>query len=230
MSQNVTVSTLQERVRVLCGLPTLTTSTTVTLADMLVFLQSSCKLLGAIVKERAGENYLSSSGTLTTQAGVSFVSLPSQCSDVLRLSWQRSASEEIDLTLATVDELRAYPSTWSGDVAPRYALIGNTIELFPTPDAAYALRIYYTTGLYVTALTDTLVMRDGWDEWIVARACRYVRMAQQKDGSEFVATQAEAEQNIRRQMKRDHFGQRRTRDVRGSSWGELQTKRIPWRD
>jgi hypothetical protein len=230
MSQIVAVSTLQERVRVLCGLPAFSTTSAVRTSDILDFLQASCAMLGGIVKERAGENYLGASGTLMTQADVPWVSLPTQCSDVLRLSWQKSASEEIPLERATVDELQAYPNRWSGDQTPRYALVGNTIELFPTPDAAYTLRIYYTTGIYVTSTSDQFVCRDWWDQWIVMQACRFVRATQQKDGAEFIGMQAEAESKIRSQLKRDHFGVRRVRDLRGTPYGDTVTSRVPWRE
>jgi hypothetical protein len=218
MSQLVTVSTIQERVRALCKLPALTANTPITTVAMLDFLQAACRKLGALVKERSGENYLTSSGPLTTTAGISIVSLPPQCSDLLRLAWRRSEAEEIELTRANPDEMQAYPSAWGDGWAVQYRLVGNALEFFPTPDGAYNLRIYYSTGLYVTSTSDQFMCRDNWDQWIALYTCRLVRAAEQKACPEFDMMFAEVDSDVRAQLRRDHFGPRQARDVRSREY------------
>lgn len=228
MSQQVTANTLLERARKLCGLPEFTTETIVSTADALDLLQESCALLGAIVKEASGQNYLSAYTALTTIPSVDIVSLPAQCSDLLRLSWLRSEDEEIDLVRARREEYRSYPNEWNGSITPYYTLLDNVIHLFPTPDAAYALRVYYNTGLYVTTTSDTFILRDYWGTWITMQLCRFFRMTQQIPAMDFEAQQAEAEAKIRGQLRRDKFGIQQARDVRGTRTLDRIRSRLPW--
>jgi hypothetical protein len=227
MSKTYAVSTLIERARVLCGLPAFTTDTTVTTAAALDFAQAACEMLGGIVGERSEENYLAAFDTLTTQAGVEIVSLPDACNDLLRLSWLRSASEEITLERAVIDEFVAYPHQWSGNIRPRYRIIDNAIDLFPTPDAVYTLRIYYTTGIYVTSTASTIVCRPFWDQWITMQLCKFFRPVQQKGSPDFDGMQAQAEMRIERQLRRDRAGIRQIRDLRGEESRDTMRRLLP---
>lgn len=237
MSKFVTVSTLAERVRQLCDLGDYTTDTTITQACILDFLQVSLTELAAIAKEYTTEQMLTSSGTLTTTASVSTVSVPTNFSDLVRLSWMKDATTEIDMIKADSNQFQAAPygsssSGWGGYGEIRYRIMGPaTIELFPTPDAAYTLRLYYTTGIYVTATTDTVMMRDGWEQWVVFNTCGLVRMRQQKTAEDlgpgsFFTQRDKKEMDIRRQLKRDKFGVNRIRDVRTD---QRLKGREPWR-
>lgn len=228
MSKQVAISTLRNRVRVLCGLPQFTATTTITTDMILDFLQTACVNLGGIVGAQADENYLSAFLEFPVVAGVSLISLPDDCTDLLRLSWIKSASEELDLEHAQPEEQRSYPSNWNGTYPVRYRLIGNAIELYPTPDAAYTLRAYYTTGIYVTSVADTILCRPFWDQWIVYHVCQMVRGVQQKSCPEFDAQLAMAERNLRDQLRRDKFTPRQARDVRTSYMRTRYADRKPW--
>jgi hypothetical protein len=238
MSKLVTVSTLAERVRQLCDLPVYDTETTVTSAAVLDFLQVSFCELAAIAKEYTTADMLTSFGTLTTTATVSTVSMPTNFSDLVRISWLKDSTTEIDLEKANPNEFRAapnggYSSGWDGYGTIRYRLMGPaTIELFPTPNAAFTLRLYYTTGIYVTATSDVVMMRDGWEQWVVLNACGLVRMRQQKTADDpgpgnFFAQRDKKEMDIRRQLKRDKFGINRIRDERSND--QQRRAREPWR-
>lgn len=237
MSQSVAVSTIQSRVCQMCDLPTtLTTTTTVTAACMLDFIKTSCTLLAAVVKEYSDEQLLTSYGTITTTANVAAVTLPNNFSDLIRIAWLKATNEEVLLEQAVSDEW--FPMPWSGATNPwsgygriRYRLKGaNTIEFYPTPDAAYTLNLHYTTGIYVTSTSDTIVCRDGWDQWITLMTCTMVRARQQKDGSEFAGPLAMLDSSIRRQMKRDRYGRKRIRNSRDAPsidyFGRI--RRYPW--
>lgn len=210
----VLVSDIQERVRTLCDLPAYTTTTPITSAMILDYVTVSANLLGALVKEASSEMYFVSSSTLTTTAGVAFVSVPSGFADLLRLSWQKSSSQDIPLDVADVDAFDAYPQAW-GNRVPQYRLIGQTIQFYPTPDAAYTLNCYYSTGLRPTSASDSLVLRDGWDLWIGLQAAVFVRMRQQKEASDITAMLGKVESDLKRQLHRDRFGPRQVRDLRG---------------
>jgi hypothetical protein len=238
MSKLIAVSTLQERVRVLCDLADFTTDTGVTSAAVLDFLQTSFCELAAIAKEYTTADMLTSSGTLTTTATVSTVSMPLNFSDLVRISWQKDSSTEIDLEKANHNEMLAQPnggfsSGWDGYSTIRYRLMGPaTIELFPTPNAAYTLKLYYTTGIYVTSTSDVVLMRDGWEQWVVFNTSGLVRMRQQKTAEDlgpgsFFAQRDKKESDIRRQLKRDKFGINRIRDER--SHYHQRRAREPWR-
>ncbi len=228
MSQTITVSDIQSRVCTLCDLPaTLTTDTTVTAAQMLDFLKVSCEMLSGLVGERAAEMYFVTSGTLSTVAATATVALPSGFSDLLKLTWQKSESEEVALERAQPEDMRAWPLSWGDSECTRvtYALRGSNLALYPTPDAIYTLNIDYSTGLYPTSTASTFVAKDNWQLWVTYQACLLVRARQQKDASDFRVMLYGPDMetggltaSIRRQLKRDKVGVRRVRDVRGALW------------
>ncbi len=230
MSQSVAVSTIQSRVCTLCDLPAPTSDTSVTANAMLDLLKVSCSLLAGIVSsEYPGEMYFATSSTLTTVAGVPLVSTPSNFSDLLRLTWQKSDSEEIPLLRATPETMRAWPESWGDSECTEiyYRFSGSAIELFPTPDAAYTLNIHYSTGLYPASTASTFIARDGWDQWITLQTCVLVRARQQKDATDFVMALEKLEAAIRRQIKRDRYGVRQIRDLRGDAFSPITYPRKP---
>jgi hypothetical protein len=237
VSQTITLSTIQSRVISICGLPaTLTTDTTVTLAEMLDYLKMACTLLGGAVKKRSSEFYFTTSSNLSTVANTATVAIPSGFSDLYYLKWLKSSSEEIDLYRATPEDFKAYPNTWNRSECPKiyYRLVGDNIEFFPTPDAVYTVKAYYSTGLYPTDLSSTFNGRDGWDQWIALQAALMVRTRQQKDaadirmllyGSDGISGGVNGA--LLDQLKRDKYGVRQVRDVRGSIF---RSERDPWPD
>ncbi|MFT3927438.1 MAG: hypothetical protein QM778_33200 [Myxococcales bacterium] len=227
MSQQVQVSTLQERVRVLCGLEPYTANTLFTPAIILDLVRAALTQLGGIIKEYSDQQLLTTFGLVATTPGLSVVSLPTGFSDLMRISWLRTATEETPLEWADVDNWLASPvassSSWDTFTVPKYRVMGaNTVELYPTPQAAYNLKLHYTTGIYVTTASDFVVMQDSWDQWVVFYTCIMVRLAQQKEGeavspASFIALLEKEDAAIRKRLKksRDKFGIETIRDVRG---------------
>lgn len=210
---SVAVETIQERIRQLCDLPVFAADTNPTSAAILDLIAASTVLLAGLVKERSDELYFVNSDTFSTQGGLPFVSLPTDSHDIIRVSWQKSASEDIDLDIADSSEFVAYPSAWGG-VRPKYRIIGQTIEFFPTPDAAYDVKIYYSTGLYVTSTEQSISVRDGWDQWIVYQTAILVRTRLKQDFSEFAMLLDALTERVQRQLRRDKHGIRQVRDLR----------------
>jgi hypothetical protein len=210
---SVPVSAIQERVRVLCDLPVYTTDTPITVDVILDFVKVATELLAAIVGEASAELYFASAAQLTTAPGVPTVALPAAFTSLIRVSWLKSVSEDIGLEVASSDHFEAYPSAWL-NVVPRYRLSGQSLQLFPTPDAAYTLNAFFSTGLSPTTAADVLVLRAGWDLWIGLQTAILVRARQQKDASDFSMLLGKVENDLRRQLKRDRWGIRRVRDMR----------------
>lgn len=211
---SVSLTTIRERVRQICDLPPFTSSSSVTDAAVLDFIRTAVALLAGIVKERSGELYFVQSTDIATANGVATLPLPTNFDHLIRIAWIKSAQEEIQLELASSDEFEAYPNRW-GAVRPRYRLVGQNIELYPTPDAVYTIRVYHSTGLYPTLVSDSIVCRDGWDQWVTLQTAVLVRSRQQKDASDIAIMLGKCEQDVRAELKRDRFGLRQIRDHRG---------------
>lgn len=230
MSLLVTVSDLQERVRTDCGLPTYTTETNVSTADILDFVRRGAqKLAGLIQQYRADEQYLTLSTTLSTVAGVPVISLPANCQDVVRLGMVLdNGDREIPLEVAPLDEWQAESYFWDSNTIPKYRVIGNTITLFPTPQSVRTINAYYTVGFTVATSADVLALRPNWDEYIVNFCNILVRRRQEKDASDFRADLAQTTQELVSQLKRDRAGIRQVRDVRTPLFDLPRNRRWPW--
>jgi hypothetical protein len=230
MSQLVTVSELQERVRVDCGLPVYTADTNISTTTILEFVKRAAqKLQGLIQQYRADEQYLTLSTTLTTVADVPVVSLPSNCQDLVRVSMEIDNDREIQLSPAPLEMWDPNQYFWDVNAVPMYRVIGNTITLFPTPTSARTLNVYYTVGFTVTATSDILALRPNWDEYIVQWCNIFVRNRQEKASPEFRDALSIAQQEIVGQLRRDRAGPRQARDLRGDVWnGYRNGRRWPW--
>jgi hypothetical protein len=224
VSQSVDLTTMKTRVCALCDIPDPGEDTPITSTVMLEFLKAACGLLSGLVKENAGELYFTNAQELAALAGISLVSLPDNFSDLVSLTWVQSDGTERALVQATVDQLRAYPSAWADCDTDeiRYRLVGEALELFPTPDAAYTLKAYYSTGLYPTSMESSFYARDGWDTYVVYQTCVMVRARQQRDASDFgvllngLDGQSGLTRDIKKQLKRDRAGIRTVRDMRNT--------------
>jgi hypothetical protein len=235
VSQTITVSTIQSRVCTLCGIEdTLTADTNPSSTAMLDLLKTACSELAAIVGERASEMYFATTGTVSTVASTATVALPANFSDLLRITWQRSESEEIELHRATPETARAWPNAWNSDecAAVFYTIEGSNLRFFPTPDAVYTVNLRYTTGLYPASTAATFTGRDGWDQWIALYTCVLVRARQQRSAQDFMTLLYGPDletggltARIRRQLRRDRVGVRRVRDRRAPF---IRGQRDPW--
>lgn len=220
MATNVLVSDILEEIRVRLNEPTVSSTTFWSSTVALNMLKYSARRLSGIIR-RTNSDYFTVNSTITTQAGVNVVSLPSDCTDVRQIAWMRSETDSVPLQLATVDdwlEPSENVEAWSG--APLYRVMGNTVMLFPTPNAAYDLSIYYDTGIFVDETTDLIATQPGWEEWMVLDVCIRARQREEKDARDFMAERAKVEAEIVTQSsKRDRFRQHVIRDLwDGGDW------------
>lgn len=206
------VTDIQERVRVRCDLPVFTTNTKVTTATILAMVQESARDLSGIMDDR--DWHFVTTSALATVAGVPMVSLPTNFATLLRLCWQKSASEVIPLNEANLEDMHPVESGWTWDIKrPGYRIVGNTLEFFPTPTAVYALELRYSSGMFVASAADTLMGQVGWDTWIVYNCCCIVKQRAGEDYSAFAAERDRAELRIR-DKRRDRTAVQQPRNVR----------------
>jgi hypothetical protein len=210
----VLVSAIIEEVRTRLDLPTITSTTFINTTNSLNLVKYSARRLGAIIR-RVDSDYFLTTATLTTIANVNEVSLPDNFSDLRSLAWMRSTNERVPLELASVDDFDATSEdgeSWQS--APRYRLTSGVVMLFPKPNAAYSLSVYYDTGIYVSATTDIISCQPGWDEWIVLDVASRVRTMEEKDAADILAERAKVEFDIVKQASsRDKYMSHQVRDL-----------------
>ena len=202
-------------------LPTPAAGEFLTPAICLDFIQSSCERLSGLVTRAFGDHYWQQTATLATQAGLDLVSLPTDTMTVSSVHWLVN-NQAYALKRADVHEYVATASTWGqpndwGWVGqlPLYTLEANVLRFVPTPNAVYSLRVAYTTGLFVTALTDTIPANLGWKEWLICDVAEQVRQREDKDASNFTARRMEVQEQILDQAsQRDRFATYQVRNVR----------------
>lgn len=220
MSVAFPVSDIIERVRSRCGLPTFTTETNITTADILSFVQESARALGGLLEDESW--HFVTTTTLYTVADFELVSLPVNTASIIALHWDRGDGSPVPVRMANLETARpatSEPAGWDA-CAPTYRLVGQTIELFPVPTAVESLVLRYSTGLFVADASDTIMGQVEWDSWVIYDCCCKVRERQEKDPGTFVGERAVIEQRlVRRARKRDRGGVRQVRDVRGALVG-----------
>lgn len=211
----VQVSTLHERTRVDCDLPTYTTNSNVTLATILDYTQRSAQKLAALIQQYGSdEKYLTLSTTLTTTPSVATVTLPSNTLDVERVAMVIDANRETLMFPAPLEDWSPGTTLYDPDQVPSYRVIGNTLTLFPTPTTARTLRVYYSVGFTVSSTSDVLALRPNWDEFIVQYQNMLVCLRQGKSPGQFQQFFGDAGLAIMGQLKRDRAGPRQVRDLR----------------
>lgn len=223
MARLVQLSTLRDRVITLCDLPaTLDTTTSPTAVQILDLLQTSASLLSGIVREIPGAAFqFAESSTIPTVANVAMVSLPTSASDLLRLSWLRDSETEVLLQRAGIEGMSDRQPGWDSVTMPSYRVIGQTVELYPTPTAVYSLKAYYATGLYPSTISSYVLCMDGWDQWIAVHTATLVRARQQRLCPELDMMLMQLERSIRASFQRDIYGPAVARDLRGSSMADV---------
>jgi hypothetical protein len=211
----VPVSTLHERTRVDCDLPTYTSNSNITLAMILDYTQRAAQKLAAHIQQYGSdEKYLTLSTTLTTTPSVATVTLPTNTLDVERVSMVIDTNRETLMYPAPLEDWSPGTTMFDPEQVPSYRVIGNTLTLFPTPTTARTLRVYYSVGFTVSSTADVLALRPNWDEFIVQYQNMLVSLRQGKATGQFQQFFADAGLAIMGQLKRDRAGPRQVRDLR----------------
>ena len=220
MSLSVAVSTIQERARNRLTLPAFTTSTPVTTAMALDFVQASAQMLSGMIGRAYPDGYFAANATLTTQVGLSYVSLPADFTYLTKATWLVSSTRWVEIEPAGAGDVMPSGLTsqaWVEGDPPKMRLRGNTIELYPTPSAVYSIAVNYTTALLPTSAASVMALQAGWDEWMVLDFSIKCRQAEQKPADDFIAQQAKVESFILSNAKMRDKRPQRMRDARSES-------------
>jgi len=122
------------------------------------------------------EGYWVTSDTVTTTASTAFVSLPSD-------AWRVHAIDRLDGTdYIQLDQVGIADRNWFSSTAGRpcaYRLTARGIDLFPTPDAVYTLRVTYEP---VAPFLDEIprAYYNGWEEYVVYGALIRLTLNEQR--------------------------------------------------
>jgi hypothetical protein len=122
-----------------------------------------------------------------------------------------------------------YDTVWSNDkLDTRYLIVGDQLELHPTPNWSGTIRLEYAP--YPTALSepsDTFDFRNGAQEWVVLDACAKAALATGKDPAPWMAMRDASAARLSSGLPRDAAKPKRVVDTwrRG---GADRARRLPW--
>lgn len=223
MATSISVQTdVIDQVRWRLHLPAFSSSSFVTTSDILALVKSSGRRLSGLLTRLYGDAFFAETATLTTVAGFDLVSLPSNFATLRSLHWI-DGNNALELARANPGDYDPEAVAWGSisdigltSATPTYALEANVIRLTPTPAAAYTLRLGYTSGIFITAASDTIQGQIGWDEWMILDCCQRIREREQKNASEFIRDRLELEEQIKDQAsQRDRYANVQVVDRRG---------------
>jgi hypothetical protein len=124
--------------------------------------------------------YWDKSNTITTVASQAYQALPADCWKVKGVDiLEGSDYSQLD-QIGIADRNRYGSAT---DQPRAYRLTERGVDLFPTPNAIYTLRITYARA--VTALAEsspTTEMFNSWEEYVIASAIIRLAMREQRQG------------------------------------------------
>lgn len=149
------------------AVPAFTAQTHVTAAQALAWLQQGVEALCAKTKQMLGEDgdfirYV----TLSTVPNLNLISLPNDAHEVINLFWSKSDTEAFLIDRATIGDVAppTDPGEWFN--APTFRLTGNTIELFPVPDRAYPIALWYASHPSLPNASADFFGRLDWARWL----------------------------------------------------------------
>ncbi len=132
-------------------------------ADVNKEIQRSFGEFYAIV-DSTHEGYWDTEGTVATVASQRFIALPATTWRVKGVDIL-DGSDYIELRQVNVADRNKYSST--SDMPLAYRLSSRGVELFPTPNTAYTLRVTYTP--VAPALQEAVAVEwyNGWEEYVI---------------------------------------------------------------
>lgn len=221
--ESVLGDTIVEAVRQRLDLPAISASSYPTLATVQQAVRESAFMLSAKLRSFSGQDHFTAQATLTTTPGLSLlpVSPTLPCFGIRRLAWVVNSARTIDLELAEPEDWRDDGQGWTDATAPKYRFMQMSLELYPTPQAAHTVKLYYFTAInYVVGAfsTNPQNLDLGWQEWIVNDVCSKVRTKQEKAGMDFIGARESAwDAIVAASSRRDAYGAHQVRDLRGAN-------------
>lgn len=110
------------------------------------------------------EGYWDIQGNVTTTNNVAFVALPSDCWRVQGVD-RLDGTDYIELAQIAIGERNRFGT--STDQPSAYRLSARGIELLPTPDATYTLRVLYTPTAPLLQEAAAREWFNGWEDYVI---------------------------------------------------------------
>lgn len=131
-------------------------------------IQSSWAELYEVIAD-THEGWWVKDGTVTTSANVAFVALPADCWRVSGVDLL-SGSEYLTLDQVTIADRNRFGTS---NQQPRaYRLSSRGLELYPTPDTAYTIRVTYTPTYTALADSAQVDFHNDWHDYIIVGALK----------------------------------------------------------
>lgn len=144
--------------------------------------------------ESVRQGWFDKDGTAATVANQAYVGLPADCRIVKGVDILDSGSQYVELMQVGLSDRNRYSATTDQPAA--YRLSERGIELYPTPNAIYTLRITYARK--VTALSGTPVTVDEeWQDYVIWSAILRIAPSEERPMNDYAAMVQQAENAIR---------------------------------
>lgn len=131
--------------------------------DVRKLIQQAFKKFWQIVA-KAHTGYWDTETTFPTVANQAFVALPSDVWSLLALD-RLESNEYVTMHQVPLSERNRYGSSTGKPLAYRTSARG--LELYPTPDTVYTLRVTYTPKAPDLAVSQPREYYNGWEEYII---------------------------------------------------------------
>lgn len=122
------------------------------------------------------EGYFDTSSTVSTVASQAYVALPATCWRVLAVD-RLDGSDYVELAQVSISDRNRFSAT--ADKPTAYRATARGIDLFPTPNAIYTLRVSFVPMVTALSETTTTQLYNSWEEYVVAGAL--LRMYQREE-------------------------------------------------
>jgi hypothetical protein len=218
------------------NVPTFTSTTNVTTAQVTYRLVQSARSLSALFRQhfRGADKDFIQQATLAVQAGVGFASLPVNCGEVSAVLWVRSSSNWQLMDSATHEDLEQGQlellQPWAQGPKPYYQIQGNVLQFLPASSVAETVVVYYTNHLDLSGVGQTdFLSRVDADRWLTLDLVVWILNAQGRhdQAQVFVQEKAMLEANLFSAARtRDPHVTETIRDVR--SRRGRNARRDPW--
>lgn len=132
--------------------------------------------------DEVNQGYWDTTGTVPTVAAADFVALPTGTWRIRAVD-RLDGTEYIPMRQVGIDDRNNYGT--SGDRPLAYRTTARGIDLYPTPNAVYTLRVTYSP-IAPTLDTTPRDYVNGWEEYVIFGALVRITLNQRRDASEWM--------------------------------------------
>jgi len=176
--------------------------------------EANQKLHGMLV-DAYGEEYASSESDFTTVANQSDYAIATGFFKLYGVDLNYNGDWRTLLPYTRAERNTYRNSRTMGWSLPKYALVGNYVRLYPTPQAGLSGKILFAPGPATLASgTDTVEYPNGWDRFIVVDAAIQALAKEESSASALIAEREAIRQEIEKAKElRDLAAPRQVTDM-----------------